>query len=94
MVAWARTPGWGVVDRPDDADHGGRLYAAALATGPVTVLDGPSAIVARAALAGHDLGAIRVRLAGELQVDLGDVDEAAVEELVHDLIELGLLRRG
>lgn len=92
VAAWSRTPGWGVVDRPADADHGGRLYAAPLASGPVTVLHGPSAIVARSALAGDDLGAIRSRLAEELDVDAAEVDDTVVQELLEVLVELGLLR--
>lgn len=91
MRTWERTPGWGVVDRPEEGEHGGRLYAAALASGPVTVLDGPSAIVARAALAGHDLACIRDVLAAGLEVDGAAVDEGAVTELLADLVALGLL---
>ena len=53
-MSWTRDPGWGVVDRPEEADHGGVLYAADLSTGEILRLEGPTAVIARAALAGHE----------------------------------------
>ena len=89
--SWRLADGWGVIDRPEESEHGGRLYAAPLATGPVSVLEGPSAVVARAALVGSDLTAIRDCLVETLDVAHGSVDDAAVAELLGELVGLGML---
>ncbi|AXH96880.1 hypothetical protein [Ornithinimicrobium avium] len=91
---WQRDPAWGVADRPEEGDHGGRVYVAPLDTGIIHVLAGPAAVVCRGALAGHDVDAIREVAARELDVERDDVDPAAVRELLDELVSMGLLRRG
>ena len=92
-AAWGRGQGWGVVDRPGDGEHGGTLYAAALDTGVIHVLEGPAAVVCRAALGGVDAEGVRHVLADQLDVEATDVDDLAVEALLDDLVSLGVLRR-
>lgn len=88
---WQRHPAWGVVDRAADGDHGGRMYVAPLDTGIIRVLEGPAAVVCRAALAGLDVAGIRRAAAAELDVDVEDVDGEVVVELLEELVELGVL---
>lgn len=90
-VEWAPAPGWGVVDRPDETERGGRLYAAALDSGVIQVIEGPAAVVGRAALAGHGISGIRDALADRLEVATSDVDVVAVQALLDELVELGVL---
>lgn len=90
-MSWRLAPGWGVVDRPQEAEHGGRLYASCLVDGPIVTLEGPAAVVARAVLSGKDLTEVRRWTAQALGVPDDDVDEAAVHELVAELVGLGLL---
>lgn len=90
---WALAPGWGVVDRPDDGEHGGRLYVAPLLTGEITVVEGPAAVVARAALAGHTGAELSSAVASELRVASEEVDDEVLEQLVDELRALGVLRR-
>ena len=90
---WRRSPGWGVVDRADEGEHGGRMYAAPLDTGVIHVLDGPAAVVCRAALAGLDATGVRAETARLLEVAVDDVDEEVVDELLAELVELGVLER-
>lgn len=88
---WAPAEGWGVVDRPDEAPRGGRLYAAALDSGVIRVIEGPAAVVCRAALAGRAVSDIRDALADRLEVATTDVDVVAVQALLAELVELGVL---
>lgn len=90
---WARSPGWGVVDRPEEGPHGGSLYAAALDAGVIHVLQGPAAATCRAALPGRALTEVRDAIAHELGADPSSVDEEALEELLVELVEVGVLRR-
>lgn len=92
-AVWERSPGWGVVDRPDDGEHGGTVYAAPLDTGVVHVLRGPAAVVCRVALTGRDRDAVRQGTAEALGTDAGSVDDQALQELLDDLVRMGLLRR-
>lgn len=89
---WRRAPGWGVVDRPDGADHGGRMYAAQLDSGVIHVLEGPAAVVCRAALSGLDAAGIRAEAARVLGAAVDDVDEDVVAELLDELAGLGVLQ--
>ena len=90
---WERGRGWGVVDRPDEGEHGGTLYAAPLATGVIHVLRGPAAVVARAACTGGDLEHLRGAVASDLGTDVDSVDVEALAELLDELTDLGLVRR-
>ena len=90
-MSWRPAPGWGVVDRPAEGEHGGRLYASSLVDGPIVTLEGPAAVVARAVLEGKDLTEVRRWTAQALDVPDDDVDETAVHELVAELVGLGLL---
>ncbi|SOC58322.1 hypothetical protein [Ornithinimicrobium cerasi] len=92
MTAWERGEGWGVVDRPDGSDRGGCLYAASLVSGEIMVLQGAAAAVARAALESLDTTAIREAAAADLGVGQDEVDEDVVDELLEELVTLGLLR--
>lgn len=89
---WERGPGWGVVDRDDEGEHGGTLYAAPLDTGVIHVLRGPAAVVCRAAFTGADTDAIRTAVARELGAAAEDVDVETLEELLEELVALGVLR--
>lgn len=91
---WDRHPGWGVADRPDDGEHGGRVYVAPLDSGVIHVLEGPSALVLRAALQGLGLDGIHRSVARELSVGVEEVDLEVVGELLDDLVALGVLTRG
>jgi hypothetical protein len=91
-VLWELSPGWGVVDRPDDGEHGGALYAAPLATGVIHVVKGPAAVVCRAALTGRDRDGVLGAAAEALATSLDSIDEQAVEELLGDLVRVGVLR--
>lgn len=90
---WQRSPGWGVVDRPDDGEHGGAVYAAPLDTGVIHVLKGPAAAVCRAALPGRDRTGVLRAVAEELVTSVERIDEQALEELLADLVRVGVLRR-
>lgn len=90
-MSWRLAPGWGVVDRPEEGEHGGRLYVSSLVDGPIINLEGPAAVVARAVLEGKDLTEVRRWTAQALEVPDDDVDETAVHELVAELVDLGLL---
>lgn len=92
-AVWERSPGWGVVDSPDDGEHGGTVYAAPLDTGVVHVLRGPAAAVCRVALVGRDLDAVRQGAAEALGIGTGSIDDEALQELLDDLVRMGLLRR-
>jgi hypothetical protein len=92
ITRWSRADDWGVVDRPDEKAHGGRLYVAPLRSGEITVLEGAAAVVARAALAGVPLQGMRTYAADALAVAEDLVDVGVVEDVVTDLVRLGLLR--
>lgn len=92
-VVWERSPGWGVVDRPDDGDHGGTVYAAPLDTGVVHVLRGPAAVVCRVAMAGRDRDGVRRAAAEALGIGTGSIDDEVLQELLDDLVRVGVLRR-
>lgn len=89
--SWSRSHAWGLVDRPEAQDHGGRLYAAPLTSGEIVVIEGPAAVVARAALAGLDTAEIRRVAAAHLGVTWEDIDEEVVGSLLDQLVVLGLL---
>jgi hypothetical protein len=93
MTRWTRSDGWGVVDRPDLGNHGGRLYAAPLISGEITVLDGAAAVVTRSALSGADLHEIGNMTAAALSIPREDVDDEVATALLDELVGLGLLRR-
>ena len=93
MPRWQRNAEWGVVDRPKDGEHGGVLFAASLTEGLIHRVEGPAAVVARAALRGEGLTVIRRSCASELGVPEDDVDELALAELLEDLVTLGLLHK-
>lgn len=94
MTTWHLAPGWGVVDRPTEGEHGGRLYAAQLLSGEISVVGGATAVVTRAALDGHDLTGIRRVTAVGLGVPMADVDLDVLREVLDGLVSLGLLQAG
>lgn len=91
MTGWQLTPGWGFVDRPEEIEHGGRLYAAHLLTGEIAILQGATAVVARSALAGGDVVRVREHAAREFGVRPEDVDPEVLAEVISELGALGLL---
>ena len=93
MTLWTRAPGWGVVDRPEQGDHGGTVYAAPLADGAISVLEGAAAAVCRAALVGADLEGVARAVAGDLGVGLDDVDGEVLTDVLDELAALGVVVR-
>lgn len=91
MTTWHLSPDWGFVDRPAETEHGGRLYAAPLITGEISILEGASAVVTRAALAGGDIADIRTSAARDLEVASEDIDLEVVEEVLGELVAMGFL---
>lgn len=91
MTRWVRSEGWGVVDRSEGAEHGGSLYVADLANGRIHILAGPAAVIGRAALRGHDMRGICAEAASTFEVAVDDVEVDVVEEVLDDMVRIGLL---
>ncbi|MFK5633426.1 MULTISPECIES: hypothetical protein [unclassified Ornithinimicrobium] len=88
---WTVTPGWGVVDRPDEGAHGGTIYAASLTDGSISVLEGPVAAVCRALLQAPGLADVSLLVAADLDVAHEDVDVEVMTEVLDELVALGVL---
>lgn len=86
---WVLADGWGMVDRPEDGEHGGTLYLAPVRTGEIHVVTGAAAVVARASLVSTDLPELRDRTADALQVTPEEVDDEVLVEVLDDLQVMG-----
>ncbi|MGD8200629.1 hypothetical protein ACQE98_08205 [Ornithinimicrobium sp. W1679] len=91
-VRWVLSPGWGMVDRPGDGEHGGTLYLAPMTSGEIHVVTAATAVVCRAVLASRGIDEVRERTATALGVPVDQVDRDVLTEVLDDLQQLGALR--
>ncbi|MFB9731732.1 hypothetical protein [Ornithinimicrobium kibberense] len=89
QARWVLADGWGMVDRPEDGEHGGRVYLAPVRTGEIHVVTGAAAVVARSSLFSTDLPELRDRTADALQVTPEELDDEVLVEVLDDLQRLG-----